>query len=89
MIEQAVGYIMQCISMAGENQLMGVSAAAEKRYNEQIQAALGETVWAKGGCNSWYMREDGRIATLYPYNARRWKRQMRRVDATGFVFYER
>jgi cation diffusion facilitator CzcD-associated flavoprotein CzcO len=80
MIEQEVRYILGCIRSAGRERLMTVSERATRAYNDTIQAALQHTVWASG-CKSWYRRADGRIATLYPWNAMRFRRQLaRRVE---------
>ncbi|MGB1251297.1 MAG: flavin-containing monooxygenase [Candidatus Promineifilaceae bacterium] len=83
MIEQATRYILECIKLADGGNLIEVKPNVEQAYNAEIQAALGETVWASG-CKSWYMREDGRIAILYPYDARTWRKSMRRVNSADF-----
>jgi cation diffusion facilitator CzcD-associated flavoprotein CzcO len=87
MIEQATRYILDCIEMAGKDKLVGVKSDALTAYNANIQAALSKTVWASG-CKSWYLREDGRNATLYPYNARTWKKEMRQVREEDFLIDE-
>lgn len=80
MIEQEVRYILDCIRTAGRERLMSVSERATRTYNDAIQAALQHTVWASG-CKSWYRRADGRIVTLYPWSALRFRRQLaRRVE---------
>jgi cation diffusion facilitator CzcD-associated flavoprotein CzcO len=82
-IEQEIAFILGCIRRAGRDRLLGVREAACRRYNADIQAALQRSVWASG-CHSWYRREDGRIATLYPWNARRFRRQLARWVALDF-----
>ena len=84
MIEQATESILKCLDLGDEGRLIGVSQSAQSAYNEEIQTALGETVWSGGGCQSWYMWDGGRIATLCLYNARTWKRAMRRVHREAF-----
>jgi len=79
MIEQTVGWIMQAMKAAGPVGQVAVKPEAQRAYNDRIQADLQQTVWASG-CSSWYRREDGRIETLYPYNARSFRRQMRRLN---------
>ena len=86
MIEHAVRFILECIDLAGQSTAIHVKPQAMRAYNDEIQAAFGDTVWNAGGCRSWYMRHDGRIATLYPFNARSWRRQMKRVRREDFVF---
>lgn len=73
MIEAQLNLILQAIELAGRDKLIEVKASALQRYNDDIRAALQETVWA-GDCHSWYKREDGENPTLYPYNARSYLR---------------
>ena len=82
MIEQTVRYIMELIDRAGDDMLT-VQRDAQNKYNRHIHAALDETVWASG-CKSWYRREDGKIVTLYPYDARTFRRQLSEVNFGHF-----
>ena len=84
MIEAQLTLILQAIKAAGSDQLIEVSAAAHDRYNENIRAALQNTVWA-GDCLSWYKRPDGEIASLYPYNARTFLKDHQQLDTRDFV----
>jgi len=84
MIEQTVGWIMRCIGDLKPGETVTPREAAQRAYNDEIQALLGETVWATG-CKSWYKREDGRIETLVPYNARRFRREMKTVRADDLI----
>ena len=88
MIEQEVGFILRCIRLAGREKLMSIRDSACARYNDALQAALQKTVWASG-CKSWYRREDGKISTLYPWNALRFRRQLRKLDREDFEIVER
>lgn len=84
MIEQTVGWIMRAMSHAGTCGVLDVQPEAQRRYNDRIQADLQKTVWASG-CHSWYRREDGKIETLYPYNARTFRRQMGRLEKGDLI----
>ena len=83
MIEQEVGFILRCIRTAGRRALMQVKESACAAYNAELQAALQQTVWASG-CKTWYRRDDGRISTLYPWSAMRFRRQLRRLCLDDF-----
>ncbi|NCF89650.1 MAG: NAD(P)-binding domain-containing protein [Verrucomicrobiaceae bacterium] len=83
MIEAALELIMQCIEIAGNDQLMSVTEQAHTDYNKHIQRDLRETVWA-ASCNSWYKRPSGEIPTLYPYSARTFKWQHRKLNLKHF-----
>ena len=83
LIEAALELILQCIDIAGTDQLISVTERADAEYNEQIQRGLRETVWA-ANCSSWYKRPDGEIPTLYPYSARTFKSQHRKLIRRHF-----
>ena len=87
MIEQEIGFILRCIRLAGRQKLMMVTPSACARYNDVLQAALQKTVWASG-CKSWYRRDDGKISTLYPWNALRFRRQLQKLDISNFDLAE-
>ena len=83
LIEAALELIMQGIKIAGNEKLISVTDQAHAEYNEQIQRDLRKTVWA-ANCNSWYKRPNGDIPTLYPYNARTFKRQHLKLNPQHF-----
>ena len=83
MIEAALELIMQCVEIAGNDQLISVTEQAHAKYNEQIQRDLRETVWA-ASCHSWYKRPSGEIPTLYPHSARTFKGQHRKLNRKHF-----
>lgn len=43
-----------------------VTEAATARFNDDVAAAMGPTVW-NTGCNSWYFTENNTI-DLWPYD---------------------
>lgn len=83
MIEAQLQLIMQAIETAGNDKLIGVTTAANEAYNAMIREALQNTVWA-GDCKSWYKRADGEIVTLYPFNARTFRRDHQRLAVSDF-----
>ena len=83
MIEAQLTLILEAIGKTGRDRLIEVSGEASRRYNEEIRRALQDTVWA-GDCKSWYKRPDGEIASLYPYNARTYLRDHRRLVMDDF-----
>lgn len=83
LIEAALELIMQCIETAGNDKLISVTEQAHREYNEQIQHGLSQTVWA-AGCHSWYKRPNGDNPTLFPFSARTFERQHRRLETEHF-----
>jgi len=88
MIEKQVNYIIQAIKAAGADKLIEVRADVMNEYNDEIQSALQQTVWA-AGCSSYYRRDDGKIATLYPYNARAFKRRHKKLKIDQYQITDR
>lgn len=86
MIEAQLELILQAIDSAGDERAVEVTKEAWERYNRQLRDALQETVWA-GNCQSWYKRPDGEIASLYPYNARRYRREHRHLEEADFRWF--
>ena len=88
MIEQQMKLIVPMIK-ASRDRLISVKQEAQDKYNRDIQAALAETVWAAGGCKAWYQLPDGRISTLYPYNARTFAKQQSDIVLEDFEMISR
>ncbi|MDN5667134.1 MAG: NAD(P)/FAD-dependent oxidoreductase [Renibacterium salmoninarum] len=84
-IEAQMEYIMRCI---GEVRARGataieVSEAAEAKYTRRIHAEMEQTVWKRGGCNSWYQSRDGHVTAMFPgftFTYRRWAKRLQRSD---------
>jgi cation diffusion facilitator CzcD-associated flavoprotein CzcO len=85
MIEQTMSFIMRCLKQAGPNKMVSVTPEACADYNRNMQSSFDDTVWASG-CQSWYRKADGRIETLYPYNARSFKKLMKSIDNNHVKF---
>jgi cation diffusion facilitator CzcD-associated flavoprotein CzcO len=58
--------------------------AAQERWCAGIEQRMGRTVWATGGCVSWYLNAAGRNPTLWPASTLRFRRATRRVDLTEY-----
>jgi hypothetical protein len=89
MMESQANYILKYLELL-EEQLRGqqnaaVSAfldlkpAVQQAYNEKLGAQFRTTVWATGGCKSWYFDRAGRNTTLYPRLTARFRRETRNI----------
>ncbi|MEH6548102.1 MAG: hypothetical protein V7701_16820, partial [Sneathiella sp.] len=83
MIEMQIKFIMKCIKEAGRTKLIEPTDKATISYNHTMQKDLQQTVWATD-CKSWYKDETGRIGTLYPHTARRFKSEKRQLNKADF-----
>ncbi len=66
--EYQIDYI---ISMLDKMRDEGLAAIAPRQeafaaYNQQMQERVPETIWASGGCDSWYIDKSG-TPNLYPF----------------------
>jgi cation diffusion facilitator CzcD-associated flavoprotein CzcO len=87
MIECQVHYILRCLRQLAERRAasLDVTAAAQVRFNGRLQRAIAGTVWSSG-CHSWYMQENGRIFTIWPWSTWRYWLATRRVRAADYRF---
>ncbi len=59
-------------------------AGAQQRWCADIERRMGRTVWATGGCVSWYLNAAGRNPTLWPGSIREFRRATQRVDLSEY-----
>lgn len=85
MIEAQIGYAMQGLARMRAKGLasLEVRAEAQQQSNAHLQSRIAKTVW-QSGCRSWYVREDGRNATLWPGFVFQYQNRVRRFEATDF-----
>lgn len=67
-LEAQVDYVLAAIDqvLQAEADTVEVTAAAEAEYTEGVHAGLEGTVWATGGCHSWYASKSGKLTGLLP-----------------------
>ncbi|WP_017599777.1 flavin-containing monooxygenase [Nocardiopsis lucentensis] len=68
MIEAQIRYTMQALKYVCRNRIdrMDVRPEAQRAYNDMVAKSMEGTVWVSGGCDSWYLNEEGRNTTLWP-----------------------
>lgn len=67
MIESQLQFVLEHLRVldAAGGKTIEVTEAAEREFNERLQAKLPRTIWASG-CNSWYLDSHGRNVMLWP-----------------------
>lgn len=84
MIESQLNHVLDALVRMRTRRLSSVEVRAEvqRRFNDEIQGRLQGTVWATGGCSSWYqLALEGRppkITTLWPGGTLEFRRRARR-----------
>jgi cation diffusion facilitator CzcD-associated flavoprotein CzcO len=72
MLEHQVGFAVQSLKglMDTNKSAMDVTAAAQARFNRDLQQALGKTTWADPACHSWYKNDKGHITQNWSSSVR-------------------
>jgi cyclohexanone monooxygenase len=85
-IESQVAYIRDAIRTMRARSWTSVEPRprATRRWNSDLQRRMKRTVWTRGGCQSWYLDEQGRNTTLWPKSTVTFRRQLARFDADAY-----
>ena len=86
MIESQITYLIDCLRTMRQRGLTSVDVRPQivDRYNADLQRRMAPTVWATGGCVSWYLDEHGRNTTLWPDFTFKFKARTRRFDVEHY-----
>lgn len=86
-LEAEIAYAVEMIGLIVSRRLgsLEVRAEAQDVYNEWIQRRLRTTTWNSGGCQSWYLTDDGFNATMFPGFARTFCKLLADVDLHDYV----
>ncbi|OBJ68017.1 NAD(P)/FAD-dependent oxidoreductase [Mycobacterium sp. 1274756.6] len=86
-IEAQVNYILDCLSRTAAHDIeaIDVRGGVQRAFNEELDRDLRGSVWATGGCQSYYIGDSGRVISFWPGYAAQFKRRTRRVDLDDFT----
>ncbi|MFE3291416.1 flavin-containing monooxygenase [Rhodococcus sp. NPDC059234] len=87
MIEAQIAYLLGALRFMRALRLrsVDVEASRQEEYNADLQRRLAPSVWANGGCTSWYQDERNRITTIWPDQTRRFRRETSEFDAENYI----
>jgi len=90
-IESQLAYLADGLATLDSRNLDAIepTAHAQDAWNAGLQKRLRRSVWATGGCSSWYQDPQGRIPTLWPGSTWRLRRATRRLDPLEYRLYPR
>jgi cation diffusion facilitator CzcD-associated flavoprotein CzcO len=76
--EIQIKFIIQCLDKMKEDKLAVVesSKAAYQQFNDDLKRSVQKTIWATGGCQSWYIDSSG-DPNLYSHPPRQFYRDMK------------
>lgn len=77
-----IGHILD--TMAGQGaRTVEVTADAQRRYNDELQAAMAGKVWL--ACTNYFRHPSGKVVTQLPYSGRVFSERTRAMVADDFV----
>jgi cation diffusion facilitator CzcD-associated flavoprotein CzcO len=87
MIESQIHYILQALAEMRRtgSDTVEVRREAQDSYNRWLAQRMQSTVWLTGGCNSWYLDENGHNSTLYPGLSSSFRRSLRNFRASEHI----
>ena len=86
-IESQIRYVLDALRAMRERDLrcVEVKRRVQDAYNRRLQARLPRTVWASGGCLSWYYTRSGKNTTLWPGFTFEFRWRTRRFDVESYL----
>lgn len=88
MSEVQCAYLIKLIKRWQQREFDAIEPKAEavERFGQYMREGLKKTVWV-GGCQSWYMDDDG-DPILWPYTWEQWEKEMAEPDMNDFELSE-
>ncbi|ORZ00392.1 putative flavo protein [Syncephalastrum racemosum] len=88
--ECQVDYSIRCMKYAIKHNLAAFEPEkrAQDEFVKNLKKAFEKTVW-KGGCNSWYLNEEGDVTAIWSSTVTRFWLLLRKVDFSKFITYKR
>jgi cation diffusion facilitator CzcD-associated flavoprotein CzcO len=86
MIESQIQYVMDSLRQKRERNLawVDVKPSVQARFNRRLQARMSRSVWATGGCVSWYHTATGKNTTLWPGFTFEFRYRTRQFDLQNY-----
>ncbi len=85
-IESAVAYVMDALRLMDEHVLASVEVRedAQEAYARKVHEMVKDTVWAIGGCSSWYLDAGGEPSAVWPSSAWHYRKWTRHFDVNAY-----
>ncbi|RUP02084.1 MAG: NAD(P)/FAD-dependent oxidoreductase [Mycobacterium sp.] len=78
-----IRHILDTVAQRGARAVV-VTEAAQRRYNDELQAAMEGKVWL-ANCNSYYRHPSGKVVTQLPFSGRTFFERTRAMVAGDYV----
>ncbi|MBF6150058.1 flavin-containing monooxygenase [Nocardia nova] len=90
-IEAQLAYIvdaLKTVEKAGISSI-DVKARVQREFNDRLDRQLSRSVWATGGCQSYYIGQTGRIVAFWPGYAAQFTRRTRKLNLDDYQVVSR
>ncbi|MFD6289785.1 flavin-containing monooxygenase [Streptomyces sp. NPDC060205] len=87
MIESQLNYLadyVRQLDVLGGRAALDARPGAVDAWNDRVQKRMERTVWSTGGCNSWYLDENGVNTTVWPGTTTEFRGATRHVDLAEY-----
>lgn len=86
MIEAQLNYVLGALEHLRRTGARGLEPreTAQRAFVRAVDRRMAATVWATGGCSSWYIDATGRNSTLWPGSTWRFRQRMKRFDVDAY-----
>jgi len=86
-LESQFNYVLDALRQMRARRIgvLEVKPEPQRKFNEEVQKAMKDTVWTTGGCASWYIDRNGLNTTLWPGWTWDFRRRTRRFDPAPYV----
>jgi cation diffusion facilitator CzcD-associated flavoprotein CzcO len=85
--ESQTAYVLDALRIMRERSLSSfeVCPDAQDRYMRWVVEDLDNTVWARGGCRSWYLDDSGWPSLMWPRTMWGFRRMLRHFDTEHYL----
>lgn len=86
-IESQINYLISTLRLMRSRSLgaVDVRTKTQHAYNAELRNRMAPTVWAAGGCSSWYQDRTGRVTSVWPAPTWRFRRRTRAIDPIDYM----
>jgi cation diffusion facilitator CzcD-associated flavoprotein CzcO len=84
MLESQFTYVLDGLQALRQGlRYIDVKAPLQQRFNQRLQAQIGQTIWAQG-CTSWYKNAAGKNTSNWPGFTFSYRQQTRHLELTDY-----
>jgi cation diffusion facilitator CzcD-associated flavoprotein CzcO len=84
MIEAQIEHLLKVLGRLREVKTIEVRQAAQTVFVNRVDHEMKSTVWATGGCQSWYLDRTGRNSTIWPKSVVSFQKLLHSTDLEGY-----